>query len=140
MGQKWPKFSFFSAEMTGTQVKSVKIVDPNQIQLCHAKKTKFPPKKSIFRQFLAKNEQNCEKIGETANFDLIVQKNENFFQKSGSVQLLSNTVPSFNWKEKKFWGPAKTTPKKVHIFPINSIFPLPRRFPSFLRNLIKLKF
>ena len=25
MGQKWPKFSFFSAEMTGTQVKSVKI-------------------------------------------------------------------------------------------------------------------
>ena len=29
MGQKWPKFSFFSAEMTGTQVKSVKIVDPN---------------------------------------------------------------------------------------------------------------
>ena len=27
MGQKWPKFSFFSAEMTGTQVKSVKIVD-----------------------------------------------------------------------------------------------------------------
>ena len=27
MGQKWPKFSFFWAEMTGTQVKSVKIVD-----------------------------------------------------------------------------------------------------------------
>jgi len=25
IGQKWPKFSFFSAEMTGTQVKSVKI-------------------------------------------------------------------------------------------------------------------
>ena len=27
IGQIWPKFSFFSAEMTGTQVKSVKIVD-----------------------------------------------------------------------------------------------------------------
>ena len=25
MGQKWPKFSFSSAEMTATQVKSVKI-------------------------------------------------------------------------------------------------------------------
>ena len=27
MSQKWPKFSFFSAEMSGTQVKWVKIVD-----------------------------------------------------------------------------------------------------------------
>ena len=26
-GQKWPKFSIFSAEMSGTHVKSVKIVD-----------------------------------------------------------------------------------------------------------------
>ena len=97
-------------------------------------------KKSILRQFLAKNGQNWEKMGEAANFELILQKNENFFQKSGSVQLLSNTIPSFNWKEKKIGRPAKTTIKKVQIFPINSISPLPRRFPSFLRNLIKLKF
>ena len=97
-------------------------------------------KKSILRQFLAKKGQNWEKIGETAHFELILQKNEDFFQKSGSVQLLSNTVPSFNWKEKKIgWG-TKTTLKKIYIFAINSIFPLPRRFPSFLRNLIKLKF
>ena len=105
-------------------------------------KTEIPveKKKTILRQFLAKNGQNWEKIGETAHFELILQKNEDFFQKSGSVQLLSNTVPSFNWKEKKIDGRAQTTPKKIQIFLINSIFPLPRRFPSFLRNLIKLKF
>ena len=45
---------------------------------------------------MAKNGQNWEKIGETANFELILQKNEDVFQKSGSVQLLSNTIPSFN--------------------------------------------
>ena len=72
------------------------------------KKTKFPPKKTILRQFLAKNGQNWEKIGETAHFELILQKNEDFFQKSGSVQLLSNTVPSFNWKEKKIDDRAQT--------------------------------
>ena len=97
-------------------------------------------KKSSLRQFLGKNGQNWEKIGETAHFELILQKNEDFFQKSGSVQLLSNTVPSFNWKEKNIDGRDQTTITKVHIFSINSILPLPRRFPSFLRNLIKLKF
>ena len=104
-------------------------------------KTEIPvEKKSILRQFLAKNGQNWEKIGETAHFELILQKNEDIFQKSGSIRLLSNTVPSFNWKEKKIDGRAQTTPEKIQIFAINSIFPLPRRFPSFLRNLIKLKF
>ena len=54
-----------------------------------------------------------KKIGETAHFELILQKNEDFFQKSGSVQLLRNTVPSFNWKEKKIDDRAQTTPKKI---------------------------
>ena len=49
MGQKWPKFSFFSAEMTGTQVKSVKIVDPPLDTIMSRKKTKFPPKKIHFQ-------------------------------------------------------------------------------------------
>ena len=49
MGQKWPKFSFFSAEMTGTQVKSVKIVDPQLDTIMSCKKTKFPPKKIHFQ-------------------------------------------------------------------------------------------
>ena len=62
MGQKWPKFSFFSAEMTGTQVKSVKIVDPQLDTIMSCKKTKFPPKKSIFRQFLAKNGKKWAKL------------------------------------------------------------------------------
>ena len=51
MGQKWPKFSFFSAETTGTEVKSVKIVDSQLDTTMSCKKTKFPPKKSILRQF-----------------------------------------------------------------------------------------
>ena len=63
MGQKWHKFSFFSAEMTETQVISVKIVDPQLDTIMSCKKTKFPPKKSIFRQFLAKNGQKWAKIG-----------------------------------------------------------------------------
>ena len=49
MGQKWPKFSFFSAEMTGTQVKSVKIVDPQLYTVMSCKKTKFPAKKIHFQ-------------------------------------------------------------------------------------------
>ena len=104
------------------------------------KKRNSRRKKNILRQFLAKNGQIWEKMGETAHFELILQNNEDFIQKSGSVQLFSNTIPSFNWKEKKIDGRAQTTLKKVYIFLINSIFALPRRFPSFLRNLIKLKF
>ena len=38
MGQKWPKFSFFSAEMTETQVISVKIVDPQLDTIMSCKK------------------------------------------------------------------------------------------------------
>ena len=49
MGQKWPKFSFCSAEMTGTQVKSVKIVDTQLDTIMSCKKTKFPPKKIHFQ-------------------------------------------------------------------------------------------
>ena len=48
MGQKWPKFLFFSAEMTGTQVKSVKIVALQFDTIMSCKKTKFPPKKIHF--------------------------------------------------------------------------------------------
>ena len=78
------------------------------------KKNEIPAeKKSILGQFLAKNGQNWEKIGETAHFELILQKNEDIFQKSGSIRLLSNTVPSFNWKEKKIDDRAQTTLKKV---------------------------
>ena len=62
MGQKWPKFSFFSAEMTGTQVKSVKIVDPQLDTIMSCKKTKFPPKKihfqAVFGQIWAKLRKN----------------------------------------------------------------------------------
>ena len=115
-------------------------MSPNEIQLYHAKNEIPAEKKSILGQFLAKNGQNWEKIGETAHFEVILQKNEDFFQKSGSIRLLSNTVPSFNWKEKKIDDRPQTTTTKIYIFLINSIFPLPRRFPSFLRNLIKLKF
>ena len=88
-------------------------MSPNEIQLCHAKKRNSRRKKSILGQFLAKNGQNWEKIGETAHFELILQKNEDIFQKSGSIRLLSNTVPSFNWKEKKIDDRAQTTLKKV---------------------------
>ena len=49
MGQKWSKFSFFSAKMTETQVKSVKIVDPQLDTIMSCKKTKFPPKKTHFQ-------------------------------------------------------------------------------------------
>ena len=52
VGQKWPKFSFFSAEMTGTQIKSVKIVDPQLDTIMSCKKTKFPPKKNHFKAVL----------------------------------------------------------------------------------------
>ena len=62
MGQKWPKFSFFSAEMTGTQVKSVKIVDSQLDTIMSCKKTKFPPKKihfkAVFGQKWAKLRKN----------------------------------------------------------------------------------
>ena len=62
MGQKWPKFSFFSAEMNGTQGKSVKIVDPQLDTIMSCKKTKFPPKKKTFSGSfwpkMAKNGQN----------------------------------------------------------------------------------
>ena len=60
MGQKWPKFSFFSVEMTGTQVKSVKIVDPQLDTIMSCKKTKFPPKKIHFQAVF---EQKWPKIG-----------------------------------------------------------------------------
>ena len=62
MGQKWPNFSFFSAEMTGTQVKSVKIVDPQLDTIMSCKKRNSRRKKSIFRQFLAKNGQKWAKL------------------------------------------------------------------------------
>ena len=75
------------------------------------KKTKFPPKKINF--FAQKWAKLRKKIGETAHFEVILQKNEDFFQKSGSIRLLSNTVPSFNWKEKKIDDRDQTTPKKV---------------------------
>ena len=88
-------------------------MSPNEIQLCHAKKRNSRRKKNILGQFLAKTGQIWEKIGETAQFELILQKNEDFFQKSESVQLLSNTVPGFNWKEKKIDDRAQTTLKKI---------------------------
>ena len=126
--------------MTRTQVKWVKIVDPQLDTTISCKKTKFPPKKIHFKAVFGQKWAKLRKMAETANFELILQKNKDFFQKSGSIRLLSNTVPSFSCKENKINGRAQTTLKKVHIFAINSIFPLPRRFPSFLRNLIKLKF
>ena len=88
-------------------------MSPNEIQLCHTKKRNSRRKKSILGQFLAKNGQNWEKIGETALFELVLQKNEDFFQKSGSVQILSKTIPSFNWKEKKIDDRDQTTLTKV---------------------------
>ena len=48
MGQKRTKCSFFSAEMTGTQVKSVKIVDSYLDTTMSCKKTKFAAKKNPF--------------------------------------------------------------------------------------------
>ena len=76
-------------------------------------KNEIPAEKIHFRAVSGQNGQNWEKIGETAHFELILQKNEDFFQKSGSIRLLSNTVPSFNWKEKKIDDRAQTTPKKI---------------------------
>ena len=77
------------------------------------RKPKFPSKKIHFKAVFGQKWSKLRKIGETAHFELILQKNEDFFQKSGSVQLLSNTVPSFNWKEKKIEDRAQTTLKKV---------------------------
>ena len=66
MGQKWvkngPNFHFFSAETTGTEVKSVKIVDSQLDTTMSCKKTKFPPKKihfkAVFGQKWAKLRKN----------------------------------------------------------------------------------
>ena len=58
MGQKWPKFSFFPAEMTGTQVKLVKIGESQRDTTMACKKRNSRRKKSILGQFLAKNGQN----------------------------------------------------------------------------------
>ena len=80
--------------MTGTQV------DSQLDTTMSRKKNEIPAEKKTFSGSfwpkMAKNGQNWEKIGETAHFELILQKDEDFFQKSGSVQLLSNTIPSFN--------------------------------------------
>ena len=65
MGQKWSKFSFLSAEMTGTQVKSVKIVDPQLDTIMSCKKNEIPAEKKTFSGSfwpkMGKNGQNCEK-------------------------------------------------------------------------------
>ena len=65
MGQKWPKFSFFSAEMTGTQVKSVKIVDPQLDTIMSCKKPKFPPKKIHFQAVFGQKWPKVGKIAKT---------------------------------------------------------------------------
>ena len=49
MGQKWFKFSFFSAKMTETQVKSVKIVDPQLDTIMSCKKNEIPAEKIHFQ-------------------------------------------------------------------------------------------
>ena len=61
MGQKWPKCLFFSAEMTGTQVKSVKIIDPQLDTTMSCKKTKIPPKKIHFTAVLGQKWANLTK-------------------------------------------------------------------------------
>ena len=98
-------------------------------------KNEIPAEKKTFSGSfwpkIAKNGQNWEKIGETAHFELIVQKNEDFFQKSGSIRLLRNTVPSFSCKDNKIDDRAQTTPSKLHIFLINSIFSYPEDFHLF---------
>ena len=63
MAQKWPKFSFFSAEMTRTQVKSVKIVDPQLDTTMSCEKTKFPPKKNHFKAILGQKWVKLRKNG-----------------------------------------------------------------------------
>ena len=62
-GQKWPKFSFFSAKMTGTQVKSVKIVESQLDTTMSCQKTKFPPKKKHFKAVFGQKWANLRKNG-----------------------------------------------------------------------------
>ena len=48
MGQKWPKFAFFSAQMSVSQVNSVKIVDSQWDTTMLCKKNEIPAEKNPF--------------------------------------------------------------------------------------------
>ena len=63
MAQKWPKVSFFSAEMTGTQVKSVKIVDPQLDTTMSCKKNEIPAEKIHFQADLGQKRAKLRKNG-----------------------------------------------------------------------------
>ena len=63
MAKKQPKFAFFSAEMTGTHIKWVKVVDPQLDTTISCKKSKFPPKKIHFKAVFGQKWEKLRKNG-----------------------------------------------------------------------------